>query len=81
MKAAAIRKLAKEYDLETLRKAEEALLEEQDPGITIDGDDEGDQLTNLNGAIWVREQVDKNGTDLKTEVRNFTERVRNSISS
>lgn len=81
MKASAIRKLAKEFDLETLRNAEEYLLDEQDPGIPIEGEDEGDKVTNLNGAIWVKEQMEQNGTELKTEVRNFTERVRNSISS
>jgi len=80
MKASAIRQLAEAHDLETLRNAEEALLEEQEAVITVAGGDEGEQLTNLSGAIWVKEQMEQNGTALKTEVRNFTQRVRNSIN-
>lgn len=80
MKTAAVRKLAQNHDLATLQKAEEALLNEEHPPIEVEGVDEGDQITNINGAIYVIEQSEKNGTDIKTEVRNFTERVRNSIS-
>ena len=79
MKPAAIKKLAQNHALEDLQKAEEAIIEEQTPSIEVEGDDEGDQLTNISGAIYVREQVDNHGVDMKTAVRNFTERVRNSI--
>lgn len=80
MKTAAVRKLAQNHDLETLQKAEEALLNEEAPSIEVEGEDEGDQITNINGAIYVLEQTQKNGTDIKDEVRNFTQRVRDSIS-
>lgn len=80
MKTAAVRKLAQNHDLETLQKAEEALLNEEAPSIEVEGEDEGDKITNINGAIYVLEQTQKNGTDIKDEVRNFTQRVRDSIS-
>jgi hypothetical protein len=46
----------------------------------VGGDDEGEQLTHLIGAAWIKEQMAANGTDFKTELRNFTSKVRNSIS-
>lgn len=80
MKIPAIRKLASDYDLETLKKLEEEIENGKKPHQPVDGDDEGDQLTHVSGAIWVKEQMASNNSDLKTELRNFSKRVRGSIS-
>lgn len=79
MKIAAIRKLLK-VDIDVLRKAEEDLAEELPLEIEVEGDDEGEQLTHLFGAIWIKEQVEAGEMDEKTALRAFTQKVRNSIS-
>jgi uncharacterized protein (DUF2267 family) len=80
MKVNVIKKLAEELDLETIQKLTQQLEEGESLTHEVEGDDEGEQLTHLLGAAWIREQMQQNGTDLKTELRNFTSRVRNSIS-
>jgi len=72
--------LTESYGLEELMQAEEALLEEQTPSITIEGKDEGEQLTHVIGAIWCKEEITRTGCDTRTAVRNYTQKVRNSIS-
>ncbi len=79
MKIPAIKKLVKEYDIEQLRAAEAALLEEQIPAIEVIGDDEGEQLTHLIGAIAIKNNI-ANGMKENDALRAFTLRVRNSIS-
>ena len=80
MKVSEIKRLAQNNSIEELRKAEEAIINEESPEIEVNGSDEGDKLTNLSGAIWVLEKVELNGTEIKEEVRNFTNRVRESIN-
>jgi hypothetical protein len=46
----------------------------------VGGDDEGEQLTHILGAIDILERVENEKIDLKTATRAFFERVRNSIS-
>jgi hypothetical protein len=79
MKLPAIKQLAEQHDLATLQAAEQALLNEETPAIEVPGDDEGDQLTQILGAIWIREQVSA-GTDFKDAFRAFAQRVRSSIA-
>lgn len=78
MKLPIIRQLAENNSLEALQTAENALLEEQIPEIEVGGDDEGEQLTHLLGAIWIREQM-LAGMDFKEAFRAFAQRVRDSI--
>jgi hypothetical protein len=80
MKLPVIKHLAVTYTLEQLKAAEEALLNEQQPSIEIEGDDEGEQLTHTIAAIAILEDMDKNNVDIRTAIRNYTQRVRNSIS-
>jgi hypothetical protein len=80
MKIPVIKKLTETYSLEQLQAAEAALLEEQTPEIEIEGDDEGEQLTHAMAAIWILEDMQANGHDLKTALREYTIKVRNSIS-
>ena len=80
MKIPAIKKLVETQELEALKAAEEAILEEETPKIEIAGDDEGEQLTHVIAAIWILEDMEKNGSEFKTALRTYTQKVRNSIS-
>lgn len=81
MKIPAIKKLVEAgYTLEMLDEAEEALINEQKPEIDIEGDDDGEQLTHLFAAKWILEDMQASGLDFKTSLRNYTQKVRNSIS-
>ncbi|MBK7148861.1 MAG: hypothetical protein IPH78_08570 [Bacteroidetes bacterium] len=80
MQIPVIKKLSETYTLEQLQAAENALLNEAKPEIEIEGKDEGEQLTHVLAAIDVLSDMTKNGTDARTALRNYTQRVRNSIS-
>ncbi|MGZ5282053.1 MAG: DUF6952 family protein [Bacteroidia bacterium] len=80
MNISAIKKLVDNHDLATLQQLQNELEEEQPLSHDVEGEDEGEKLTHLLGAIWIKEQMAANGTDYKTELRNFTSRVRGSIS-
>lgn len=74
-----VKQLVTAHSLPELRQAEEALIDEQPLPFAVGGADEGEQLTHLSGAIWVHERMAQ-GTDLPTALREFTQRVRNSIA-
>jgi hypothetical protein len=80
MKIPVIKKLAEAYSLADLRAAEEALYNEETPAIEIIGDDEGEQLTHIIAAIFIKEHMSEYSSDLKTALREYTLKVRNSIS-
>jgi hypothetical protein len=80
MKIPVIKKLAEAYSLADLRAAEEALYNEETPAIEIIGDDEGEQLTHVLAAIFIKEHMAVYDSDLKTALREYTLKVRNSIS-
>lgn len=68
------------YNLAELQLAEENILEEKPAGIEVEGDDEGEKLTHILGAIDVLERVRLENKDKSTALREFFQRVRNSIS-
>lgn len=80
MKIPEIKKLVDTHDLAILRAAEENLLEEEILEIEVGGEDEGEQLTHIMAAIAILEDMEETGADFKTALRNYTKRVRNSIS-
>jgi len=80
MKLPVIKQLVETYSLEQLTAAEESLLNEQTPEIEIDGQDEGEQLTHAIAAIAILKDMSDNGSDVRTAMRNYTQRVRSSIS-
>lgn len=80
MKIPVIKKIVEKYTLEELVAAEAAILEEQTPTIEIEGDDEGEKLTHVLAAVWVKGEMDTNGTEAMTAIRAYAQRVRNSIS-
>ncbi len=79
MKIPVIRKIVEKYTLQELQAAEQALAEGLEPAIEIEGDDEGEKLTHAFAALWIREQMEK-GVELNQALRDYTQKVRNSIS-
>jgi len=80
MKIPAIKKLVENNTMEELMAAEAAIVEEQPLAIEVGGDDEGEQLTHVLAAIWILNEMNDNGTDFKTALRQYTQKVRVSIS-
>lgn len=75
-----VKKIVAEFSIEQLQAAEEALLNEEKPSITIEGEDEGEQLTHVMAAIWIKNDMETNNNPLPKSLRNYTEKVRKSIS-
>ena len=80
MKIPAIKELVETQSLEALKHAEEALLNEERPQISIKGDDEGEQLTHAIAAIWIIEKMQAEQLEFKDALRKYTEMVRGSIN-
>ena len=81
MKIPAIKKIIEaNYTLDMLEEAEEAIINEQQPNIDIEGADDGEQLTHIFAAKWIIEEMHNKGIDFKDALRNYTQKVRNSIS-
>ncbi|MFT7590693.1 MAG: hypothetical protein ACI9UJ_000604 [bacterium] len=74
-----IKKLIESTDFAALKSAEEAILEEQTAVIDIPGKDEGEQLTHVIAAIWIKEDMETNGTKLMESLRENTKTVRKRI--
>lgn len=80
MKIPAIKKLVENYSLTQLQEAENAMMEEQSPSIEVEGDDEGECLTHVLASIYIKEKMGKEGTPFNQALRDFSQRVRKSIS-
>ncbi|WP_161889552.1 DUF6952 family protein [Pontibacter russatus] len=80
MKIPAIKKLVENNTLEELMAAEAAIVDEQQPAIEVEGEDEGEQLTHVLAAVWILNEMGDNGTDFKSALRMYTQKVRVSIS-
>ena len=81
MKIPAIKKIIEaNYTLEMLDAAEEALINEEQPTIAIEGEDDGEQLTHIFAAKWIIVNMQETGNDFKTSLRAYTQKVRSSIS-
>lgn len=74
-----IKKLVEHYSLAQLQSAEEAMMEEQMPAIEVEGKDEGECLTHVLAAIYIKEKIEQ-GVAFNQALRDFSQRVRNSIS-
>ena len=79
MKIPVVKKLVEEYSIEQLQAADEALAEEQVPEIEIEGEDEGEKLTHAFAALWIKQRM-KEGLEFKKALREYTSKVRESIS-
>jgi hypothetical protein len=80
MKLPVIKHLVESYSIEELQLAEQNLLDEKPLNIKVEGEDEGEQLTHILGAIDVLDRVQLDNKDKSTALREFFQRVRNSIS-
>jgi hypothetical protein len=74
-----IKKLVEAYSLIQLKDAEDAMMEEQKPSIEVEGKDEGECLTHVLASIYIKEKMEQ-GTAFNQALRDFSQRVRNSIS-
>lgn len=80
MKVPAIKKLVEKYDQAKLRDAEARLMEDMPLDIEVEGEDEGEMLTHILAAIYIREMIERDKVDFKTALRDYTGRVRESIN-
>jgi hypothetical protein len=80
MKLPVIKKLVETSSLEDLLAAEEAILSESEPSIPVEGDDEGEQLTHVLAAIFIKNEMAHKGLDYTSALRAYTLKVRTSIS-
>lgn len=80
MQIPVIKKLVETYKIEELQAAEAAILEEENPEIEVEGKDEGEQLTHVIAAIFIINDMEKNGNEFRVALRNYTQKVRKSIS-
>lgn len=80
MKIPVIKKMAESYSIDQLNDAESTLMNEEMLQIEVEGDDLGEQLTHIIAAREIKMQMLKEGLDLNRALRNYTQRVRNSIS-
>lgn len=79
MKLPAIKHCVEQYTKAQLEAAEMALSEENTPEIHIPGDDEGEQLTHVLAAQFIKEKMEE-GMEYTQAVRAYSQRVRTSIS-
>ena len=80
MKIDVIKELVEKYSIELLHKAEQALVAEEPLPMNVGGDDEGEQLTHIIAASWIIRKMEEDKIDFKTALREYTKRVRESIS-
>lgn len=80
MKIPEIKRLVSAHTIAELSAAEEAILEGQQPVIEIIGDDEGEQLTHAIAAREVLASIEEENLSPARALRNYSQRVRNSIS-
>lgn len=80
MKITAIKKLVETHTLEELVEAEEALLDERETAMPVEGEDEGEKLTHIFAAIWVLNKMKDENLEFKVALREYTKKVRESIN-
>lgn len=80
MKIPEIKRLVSAHTIAELSAAEESILEGQKPAIDIIGDDEGEQLTHAIAAREVLTTIEKENLSPALALRNYSKRVRGSIS-
>lgn len=80
MKINAIKELVEAHNIAELNILTTQLENGEPLSHPVGGGDEGEQLTHLLGAVWIKEQMALNNSEFKTELRNFSSRVRESIS-
>ncbi len=80
MQIPVIKKLVETYTLAQLQDAEAAMMDEQKPTIEVEGKDEGECLTHILASIYIKDKMENHGIAFNQALRDFSQRVRNSIS-
>ena len=80
MKIPVIKSLVEKYSLDELSSAEDSIMNEENPKIQVEGEDEGEQLTHVLAAKFIIEQIASLGLDFPTALREYTKKVRASIN-
>ena len=80
MQIPVIKKLVETYTLAQLQDAEAAMMEELKPTIEVEGKDEGECLTHVLASIYIKDKMENHGITFNQALRDFSQRVRNSIS-
>ena len=80
MNLTVIKKLGEGHSVEELKKAENCIYNEEVLPFEIAGEDEGEQLTHAIAAIWILEDMKNRNIKLSDSIRNYTQKVRTSIS-
>ncbi len=80
MQIPVIKKLVETYTLAQLQDAEAAMMEELKPTIEVEGKDEGECLTHVLASIYIKDKMENHGIAFNQALRDFSQRVRNSIS-
>lgn len=80
MKIPEIKRIVELYSLDQLAQAEENLINEELPNVEIGGEDEGEQLTHVIAAIYIKSKIAEEKIDFKSALRQYTNKVRESIS-
>jgi hypothetical protein len=80
MKIPAIKILVEKHSIENLHEMQHCLENEIELHHEVEGEDDGEKLTHVLAAIWIKTEMNARQSDFKTELRNFTSKVRNSIS-
>jgi len=73
-----IKPLVEKYSLEELTSADTALAEGLKPEIDVPGNDEGEKLTLVFAAIWIKKRMQE-GDGFSKALRDYTLKVRKSI--
>jgi len=76
-----VKQLAEEFDVSVLQQAHDDIVEERTTSITISGEDEGERLTHVMGAMWVLNTMNEQRIPMSDAVRQYAQRVRASINS
>ena len=80
MKLPIVRKLADEYSLSELHDLEEKIINDVPIDINDLGDDEGEVLTHVLAAIYIKNIMQQDGLELSVALRQYTSRVRDTLS-
>lgn len=79
MKIAEVKRLATSYTVEQIEAAVTAFETERKNDLQVDGENDGEKMSHLLAASFVRRQIDK-GLDLNSAVREYSKRVRSILS-
>lgn len=80
MKIPVIKKIVETYKLDELYQAEKDLMDEKELAIEVEGKDDGEKLTHVLAALWIIERMRDSSVDFMVALREYTQKVRDSIS-